>query len=755
MKKIIVVAVAVCFCQISSLLSKTYPAKVTIDLNDVQSAKLTNKTFGGFIEPLLNFVNDQLGIWAQEFYDRGFDLDSANLHVLTPDSNTTSSRWEIYRSGDSSRLKLVDGGYNENGLFAQSLKNYTDTSVCGVYQNILASDSLGYNFYIYTKGNDTDKCKLYLRLESDNGVDFYDKELELGRNEWKKVSLTTPYLKTKNHFKAYILLRGKGECQIDESSLMETNNVDGIRYEYYIMLKDWKMGILRYPGGVFADLRLAYFENGLGDIDKRKSPNYYNWFGQQRLDFGTIEYINFCKKLNIEPQITANYYSGTPEEAGNYVDFMNGDSTTEYGRKRIALGYPEPFSVKYWEIGNEQYGDHSGYAKGYIPFYNEMKKRDSSLIIICDGDKWADGYTFSVYDTLFNYMKHKCQIYGIHEGIYPDLWDGETGLDRYLRLMGYNFENQFYYDLIKEHMIEKGDYAETKLATTEWGVNFDTDDLRAYTLDTNYYSGSLNVGLTSASWYNTYMRYPELIQYTEKIFGIGCFKRGINKHTGRRSIYGNLAYVGVALLSNHFGENVVNTKVDVEAYQHAWYAFPWVDVTATYSQDSVYISLINKNPDDSVEVEFDMIKPFFGNYCINYQMYSDSYDDLVTAEEPHKIGIKETRQPFAEKMTFPPHSWNLIAMRFIDAGVDDETKKLEKFKVFNYNSKMIIMPLFDEPNSIVEIVDITGKIIAKSIFDFSAGNSIRYDLSGYRSGMYIVSVKNAKTNFYKKVIVAN
>lgn len=32
------------------------------------------------------------------------------------------------------------------------------------------------------------------------------------------------------------------------------------------------------------------------------------------------------------------------------LEFLMGDASTTYGKKRIALGYPQPFSVKYVEV---------------------------------------------------------------------------------------------------------------------------------------------------------------------------------------------------------------------------------------------------------------------------------------------------------------------------------------------------------------------------------------------------------------------
>ena len=49
--------------------------------------------------------------------------------------------------------------------------------------------------------------------------------------------------------------------------------------------------------------------------------------------------------------------NGTPEEARAWVEYCNGDASTEYGAMRAANGYEEPHNVKTWFVGNEQYGN--------------------------------------------------------------------------------------------------------------------------------------------------------------------------------------------------------------------------------------------------------------------------------------------------------------------------------------------------------------------------------------------------------------
>jgi len=106
---------------------------------------------------------------------------------------------------------------------------------------------------------------------------------------------------------------------------------------------------------------------GVGPRDER--PEWINlswWNEREPSDFGTHEFIRFCRNLGAEPHLVVNVEGrgATAEEPAAWVEYANGDTTTKYGALRATHGSPEPFGVKTWEIGNEIWGDwvrgHSG-----------------------------------------------------------------------------------------------------------------------------------------------------------------------------------------------------------------------------------------------------------------------------------------------------------------------------------------------------------------------------------------------------------
>lgn len=108
------------------------------------------------------------------------------------------------------------------------------------------------------------------------------------------------------------------------------------------LLKALRPGVLRYPGG---NLGHGYdWQKAALPLNKRG-----NWA------FGIMEYLKLAKMIGAHPQIQISAYSGTPADKGELVEFLNSPATAAHpwAMRRLALGHPRPYGVKYFELGNE------------------------------------------------------------------------------------------------------------------------------------------------------------------------------------------------------------------------------------------------------------------------------------------------------------------------------------------------------------------------------------------------------------------
>ncbi|CAN5566298.1 alpha-L-arabinofuranosidase C-terminal domain-containing protein [soil metagenome] len=132
-------------------------------------------------------------------------------------------------------------------------------------------------------------------------------------------------------------------------------HIGGIRRDVVAALKRISPPVLRWPGGCFADD--YHWRDGIGARGNRPRTVNIHW-GQAIEDnqFGTHEFIQFCRLIGAEPYLAGNMGSGSPREMRDWIEYCNftGDSTLS--RERGANGSSAPFDVRLWGVGNENWG---------------------------------------------------------------------------------------------------------------------------------------------------------------------------------------------------------------------------------------------------------------------------------------------------------------------------------------------------------------------------------------------------------------
>ena len=125
------------------------------------------------------------------------------------------------------------------------------------------------------------------------------------------------------------------------------------------LLKDLEVPAVRWPGGTLIHEYL--WENGIGPIDSRKETYCERWKNYDNNRFGTDEFLAHCEELGTEPYITFNMSNADVEgnslrDALNWMEYVLGDQDSQWGSERAKNGRSEPYHVRYWGLGNENYG---------------------------------------------------------------------------------------------------------------------------------------------------------------------------------------------------------------------------------------------------------------------------------------------------------------------------------------------------------------------------------------------------------------
>ena len=169
----------------------------------------------------------------------------------------------------------------------------------------------------------------------------------------------------------------------------------GMRKDVVAALKKLEIPNLRWPGGCFADT--YHWKDGIGPKDER--PTIVNtWWGGTTEDnsFGTHEFLELCQQLDTEPFISGNIGSGTVQELSDWIQYTNAGHESPMSKLRTENGRKEPWSVKYWGVGNEAWG--------------------------CGGNMRAEYYAdlYRQYATYMNTAAKGSQLYRIAAGGYSD-----------------------------------------------------------------------------------------------------------------------------------------------------------------------------------------------------------------------------------------------------------------------------------------------------------------------------------------------
>lgn len=133
------------------------------------------------------------------------------------------------------------------------------------------------------------------------------------------------------------------------------SNTKGIRNDVLQALKNIDVPVLRWPGGCFADE--YHWKDGVGPAENRKRMVNTHWGGVvENNHFGTHEFMLLCELLGTEPYICGNVGSGSVQEMSEWVEYMTFDGESPMVNWRQENGQKEPWKLKYFGVGNENWG---------------------------------------------------------------------------------------------------------------------------------------------------------------------------------------------------------------------------------------------------------------------------------------------------------------------------------------------------------------------------------------------------------------
>ncbi len=153
-------------------------------------------------------------------------------------------------------------------------------------------------------------------------------------------------------------------------------NTNGMRNDVIEALKQIKIPVLRWPGGCFADT--YNWKDGIGNPKERPTMVNTNWGDvTENNHFGTHEFMELCELIGAEPYICGNVGSGTVREMKEWIEYMTFDGISPMADLRRKNGQEKPWKLKYFGIGNENWGCGGNMRPEY---YSDVYRRYATYI---------------------------------------------------------------------------------------------------------------------------------------------------------------------------------------------------------------------------------------------------------------------------------------------------------------------------------------------------------------------------------------
>ena len=258
-------------------------------------------------------------------------------------------------------------------------------------------------------------------------------------------------------------------------------------------LENADVDALRYPGGSTSD---AYDWQNNSTVSGQGYANPSNDFD---------DFMGIANKVGASPVITVNYGSGTAAEAAAWVTYAN-----------VTKGY----GIKYWELGNEVYGDGTygadweyntkskgatAYADNIEDYITQMKAADPTIkvgaVLTAYGD-WPDGLVAGSYGDTADWNETVLKTDGANINFvilhsYPSS-NSEAG-------MLAQYENIA--NMVKQTRAEINEYAgsnapniQIMVTETNSGYEYDAPATALYAADT--YMTFLENGVSNVDWWD-------------------------------------------------------------------------------------------------------------------------------------------------------------------------------------------------------------------------------------------------------------
>ena len=419
-------------------------------------------------------------------------------------------------------------------------------------------------------------------------------------------------------------------------------NTNGIRNDVVAALKEIKIPGLRWPGGCFADE--YHWKDGIGDKEGRKKMINTHWGGVlENNHFGTHEFLMLCEMLDCEPIICGNVGSGTVQEMSEWVEYMTFDGVSPMADLRVKNGREKPWNLKYFGIGNENWGCGGNmraeyYADVYRQYQTYVRNYgNNKLFKIACGPNTDDYHWTEVLMKNAGAFMDGLSLH--YYTITKDWADKGSATDFTEQEYMTTISKTLYMDeLITRHSAIMDRYDPSKrvaLVVDEWGNWFNVEE------GTNpgflYQQNTIRDGLVAALNFNIFHKHSDRVRMANIAQVINVLQSVIL--TEGDQIVLTPTYHVFNMYKVHQDATAVQLNLVTPSFERHGITLEAVSATASIDEaGTLHISLAHVHPTEETSVEIDLRGLALATTTISgSQLVGHSLDAHNTFEQPEAV----------------------------------------------------------------------------------------------------------------------
>jgi alpha-L-arabinofuranosidase len=385
-------------------------------------------------------------------------------------------------------------------------------------------------------------------------------------------------------------------------------NTYGIRNDLLFALREMKIPNLRWPGGCFADT--YHWKDGIGPKEKRASIINTHWGGvTEDNSFGTHEFMKLTELLGCDAYINGNVGSGTVQEMAEWIEYLTSDSDSPMTKLRKENGREQPWKVRYFAIGNENWGCGGNMTP---EFYSDVMRQFSTYLRDFSGNRLyrvacgPSDYDFNWTETLMKEPKNRSMFQGISLHYYsvPGGWANKNSAINFTENDWFEtFRLNYQMDKIirgHEAIMDRYDPDKTKgLVVDEWGNWFQVEP------GTNpgflYQQNTLRDAITAAIHLNIFNQHADRVKAANLAQMVNVLQAVILTKDDKMVL--TPTYHVFRMFRVHQDAQLLKTDLRCEDYVVGDRKIPAISASASVDKEGrMHISLANLNPNREISL---------------------------------------------------------------------------------------------------------------------------------------------------------